>query len=341
MLVIIGVDALVYRLAPLYPDSSFMQLLRLQMGHCTWDGLRLYDLVFPLFVMMAGISMSFSLRRRLSEGAGKIKLLGHLWYRALILVMLGWLINGELSWDTDSMRYASVLGLIGLAGALSGSLIIQSKIGLRGAIIMALFILLGVGMAQYAGGDFSPGGCLNGRIDRLLCPGVLHSGCYDPEGPLCIISATALCLLGYAAGLFMSSPTGSKGSGMLMMCGIGIVCTAAGMQMPVIKGIWTPGFVLCCTGIGLVLTGLLHTVCEILGYRKWTYPLAVVGSNALFVYLITHLISFPALAERLFGGSIRLICSEPQYAAARAAAALLLAWLVCLFLYRRRIFIKL
>ncbi len=341
MLVIIGVDALVYRLAPLYPDSSFMQLLRLQMGHCVWEGLRVYDLVFPLFVMMAGISMSCSFKRRISSGGGNLRTMGHLWYRALILVVLGWLINGELSWDPARMRYASVLGLIGLSGALSGSLILLSRSGIRGALLMVCGILLCVGGAQFTWGDFTPGGCLNSKIDTLLCPGVLHSVCYDPEGPLCIVSATALSLLGYATGRFLTQAPARGFLKVLIISSAGLAIISLGSFLPIIKGIWTPGFVLCCAGVGAILISLLYLVCDVMGYRKWTYPLVIIGSNALFIYTITHLISFPRLAERIFGGCIRLVCSEPWQPAAIAAGAILLAWLVCLFLYRRRIFIKL
>jgi len=59
MLFIIGLDALVYRLAPLYPDSSAWRMIREQMGHRAWEGMTVYDMIFPPFVFLAGVSMSF------------------------------------------------------------------------------------------------------------------------------------------------------------------------------------------------------------------------------------------------------------------------------------------
>ncbi len=341
MLFIIGLDTLVYRLAPLYPDNRAWQTIREQMGHSPWEGMTVYDMIFPLFVFMAGISMSFSLRRQQAEGKPVGKIMVKLWKRALILIVLGWIINGPLIWDTGQMRYASVLGLIGISGALAGSWVVLSKSNLRGALVGATLILTAIGILQGAGGDLTPTGCFNSKVDALLCPGILHSGCYDPEGPLCILSASGLSLLGYAGGLFLTRHNMSETKRSLSLLVSGGILLILGEQMPVIKGIWTPGFVLCCGGIGLVLMGILHPVTDVAGMRRWCYPLTVVGSNALFIYMLTHLISFPALAERLCCGAYRAILPPESLAAGYAGTGLLLAWLLCLFLYRRRLFIRL
>lgn len=341
MLFIIGLDALVYRLAPLYPDNAAWRLIREQMGHRVWEGLTLYDTVFPLFVFLAGISMSFSLQRQMGSGRSIGRILGKLWWRALVLVVLGWVINGPLSWDTSQMRYASVLGLIGLSGALAGSWVVLSRSRMKGVLTAAGVILAAVGAAQWFGGDMMPDSCFNSKADTLLCPGVLHSGCYDPEGPLCILSACALSLLGYAGGLLLTRPDKGAIKRCAILLSAGILLMGAGMQLPVIKGIWTPGFVLSCGGIGMLLIGVLHPLTDVMGITTWCKPLVIVGSNALFIYMVTHLFSFTSLAERLSCGLLRSMLPAALLPAAYAAGALLLAWLLCLFLYRRGIFIRL
>lgn len=341
MLLIIGLDALVYRLAALYPDNAAWQMIREQMGHRAWEGLTVYDMVFPLFVFLAGISMSFSLRRQVSSGSSTGRILRKLWWRALVLVVLGWVINGPLSWDSSQMRYASVLGLIGISGALAGSWVVLSHSRLKGALIGAAVILAAVGAAQGLGGDMTPCGCFNSKADALLCPGVLHSGCYDPEGPLCIISACALSLLGYATGLHLTRPDMGAVKRCVLLLGAGVLLLGAGMQLPVIKGIWTVGFVLSCGGIGMLLMGVLHALTDVNGITTWCKPLVIVGSNALFIYMVTHLFSFTALAERLSCGVLRRMLPAEMLPASYAAGALALAWLLCLFLYRRGVFIRL
>lgn len=341
MLFIIGLDALVYRIAPLYPDNKVWQMIREQMGHRVWEGLTVYDMVFPLFVFMAGISMSFSLRRQIINGRSAGRILGKLWWRALVLVVLGWVINGSLSWDAAQMRFASVLGLIGISGALAGSWVVLSRSRMKGALMGTCLILVAVGIAQWQGGDMTPGSCFNSKADALLCPGVLHSGSYDPEGPLCIVAATALCLLGYATGLHLTRPAMGAFRRCALLLSTGGFLLGVGMQLPVIKGIWTPGFVLSCGGIGMMLMGMLHPIADVLGFNKWCKPLVAIGSNALFIYMVTHLFSFTALAERLSCGVLSQLLPTAWLPAGYAAGALILAWLLCLFLYRRGIFIKL
>ena len=126
MLIILGLDALVLLLASRNPESAFLQEAARQMTHARWEGLHLYDLVFPVFVFISGVSMSFSLGKYTSGNASSVPGLLHLWKRALVLAFLGLLVNGTLTW-TESMRYASVLGLIGFSCAIAGTCILLCR----------------------------------------------------------------------------------------------------------------------------------------------------------------------------------------------------------------------
>lgn len=342
ILVIAGLDALVYRLAPLFPQNNFMQELRAQMGHVAWEGLAAYDLVFPLFVFLAGVSLCLSLQRRAEQNAWRR--LGHLWLRAALLVMLGWAVNGPLTFHPSDMRFASVLGLIGLSCALAGTFALLWQGKTWGCLLTAAVLLAGVGTAQYLGGDFTPRSCVNARVDALLCPGRLHLGCLDPEGPLCILSATALCLGGYAAGKALQTERAWRRIALLL--GGATLCLLFAYPQPCIKNIWTPGFTLIAAGTGGTLLALFHLLldCCPAGMRfltLWSYPFCVAGCNALFLYLLTHLFNLHALAERLSCGLWRTILPGSALPAAYAGTALLLAWLVALWLFRRRLFIRL
>lgn len=340
MLIILGVDSMVYHLYPLYSGNTFWQMAREQLGHAPWEGLRLYDCVFPLFVYIAGMSLCFSQLRQLEAPCWRV--LRKLWLRALVLVFLGFFINGNISWDMQHMRFASVLGLIGLSGALAGTFTLLCGRRLWAGLLLACLLLLGTGAAQYAGGDFTPAGCFNAKVDALLCPGVLHSGTYDPEGPLCILSATALCLLGYCSGrLFLNIASPVLRAFTLLGCGCLLYAGGCSLPVPVIKGIWTPSFVLCCAGIGAVLISVLHLLIDVAGLQKWCQPFRVVGLNALAAYMVVHIVPFYSLADRLLGGTWALFLNPGWQRAANAGIALLLAWSFCWFLYRKRVFIKL
>lgn len=336
MLIIAGFDTLVYRWALAVPDNSVVQGLRGQMTHVDWDGLVAYDLVFPLFVFLAGVSMRLSHERRAKEGTSVCRNLWKMWSRAAILVLLGWAVNGNVTLD-GGMRYASVLGLIGISGALAGSLSLALRRQAAACAASACLILMAVGLCQFLCGDFTPAGSFNAKVDQLLCLGHLYRPWFDPEGPLCILSATALCLAGYASGSLLSLPLRRR---LAWLGGAAAACIAASLPLPCIKNIWTPGFVLAAAGACMLLLLLFHILLDICPWRKWAFPLQVAGCNALFLYLLVELVPMRDIARRLTCGVWQGLPAEYQ-PVAYAGTALFLAWLVVFFLYRRRVFIKL
>ncbi len=338
MLLIIGLGGVLWQVGNIYSSTSWGAEMKLQMTHNEWGGLHVHDLIFPLFVYFSGVAQNFSLRKRQSEGRSSWKLLLHPWYRAFILVVLGWVVNGALVWDPQHMRYASVLGLIGISGALAATFA-QTLRYTCALAISTVLILGGVAAAQYWGGDLSPAGCVNARIDTVLCPGKLYHTHFDPEGPLCILSATALCLLGYLSGRVFSNSVSTGKRILILACG-GAILLTAGLNLPVIKKIWTPGFVLAAGGIGAILLALYHLLFDVSQWRFLSLPLRVVGTNALFIYLFTNIIRLDLVTERLFAGTFAALLPTEWQHAALCCAYLLLAWGLCFFLYRKEIFIR-
>ena len=347
MLFIIGLDSVIRSVSAfLLPDEICEEVWR-QLGHCPWAGLAFYDLIFPIFVFISGASMYYSLTRSAEKGKKRLGLTGKLWKRALILAAFGCMVNAwgmrdSLSWPIrfEELRYASVLGLIGVSCALAGSILIWLR-RKWAAPILAMVILLIVWCLQAFCGDMTPDGCFNARVDAVLCPGVLHSGSYDPEGPLCIASATALALLGYCAG-WLSSCTLSMGRQVAVLILLGGLCIATGLQCGiVIKGIWTPAFVLVTGGVGYLLLALFRPLCD--GWsrgEKLSLPLRIVGMNALFIYLINHLPGYPQLCIEALSPLFDALSTSSGRLFFVSMTQLVGSWLICYFLWRKRLFIK-
>ncbi len=351
MMFIIGLDCIIRSIVPFcFTENANKEIWR-QLNHSSWDGLTVCDIIFPLFVFVSGAAMFFSLSRATQKNVRTFLLLRKLWKRALILIVLGILVNWWAFHDRidaiqpfgfNSLRYASVLGLIGISGALAGSLMLLLT-RCRFASLFAAVILAVVWCLQTFGGDMTPTGCFNAKVDALLCPGWLHGGTFDPEGPLCILSATALSLLGFYAGsCCRSSFTILKQSGILIL--LGLVCLGLGaVSGMVIKGIWTPAFVLTTGGIGFLLLALFRFLFDTSAWgNRLSLPLRVVGMNALAIYIITRLPIYKTLFDQLNSHILQhftenhqvenLICSSSYF---------LVAWLFCFMLWRFRIFIKL
>ena len=109
--------------------------------------------------------------------------------------------NGVFQNGFENPRFASVLGQIGLAYLFASLIVLYTK-SFRQRLYWLAGILIGYSLIQllvpvpgFGAGVLTPEGCINGYIDRLLLPGRLYGGVYDPEGLLCVVSATGITLM--------------------------------------------------------------------------------------------------------------------------------------------------
>ena len=201
---IIGGKAVILALAAVF-SVNLSEWLGHRLHHPEWDGFEPYDLIFPLFLFIAGVSTVYSIDNRLAKGGSRASLHRHFVQRGLMLVLLGVLYNGLLSRDLASaegwgeMRYASVLGRIGLAYMFAALIAANSQ--WRAQLIWVVGLLVGywaalrfIPVPEFGAGDLTPGHTLTDYIDRQLVPGRLHKGDRDPEGLFAVIPAIATAL---------------------------------------------------------------------------------------------------------------------------------------------------
>jgi predicted acyltransferase len=201
---IIGGEAIAHSAAKL-TGWGWLVWLSQQLEHPEWNGFTFYDLVFPLFLFLAGVSMPFSFQKRLGRGDTRSQLVRHVVVRGLVLVLLGAIYNGMLEFDWPHMRLPSVLGRIGLAYLAAGLIVLFTTP--RGQWTAAIALLVAywaalkfIPVPHFGAGDLAPGHTLTDWVDRMLIPGELYKGDRDPEGLFGVIPATATCLAGVLAG---------------------------------------------------------------------------------------------------------------------------------------------
>ena len=90
-------------------NTPIAHTLGLQLEHVAWEGFRFYDLIFPLFLFIMGVSMPLSITRRLERGYSKGALYRHVVKRTLVLFILGLVYNGLFNLDFGNLRYTGVL----------------------------------------------------------------------------------------------------------------------------------------------------------------------------------------------------------------------------------------
>jgi predicted acyltransferase len=348
MLLIVGGREVVRALAE-SPGGRALGWLAAQCEHAEWHGCTLWDVVFPLFLFLSGATVPLSFARRRAAGDARGALLAHVARRGLMLVLLGVVYNGLLSFDWASLRYASVLGRIGLAWA--GAACVTLYCGRRGRALWVAALLLGywallalVPAPGRAAPSFEPGLSLTDWFDRTFLPGRLHRGVRDPEGLLATLPAVATALLGGFTGEWLADARRGARARLLGLAGAGVGALALGWLwgrvLPINKSLWTGSFVLWTAGWSLLCVALFHLIFDVLGWRRLAFPLVVVGANAITVYLLEAFVDLRGPTELLLARSQDL--AYPRLHPALVSTAPLAGWWLLLFwLYRRRVFLRL
>jgi len=324
-----------------------------QLKHVDWNGFQAYDLIFPLFLFMAGVSTPYSLTRRLTEGA-RGEVIRKVVQRGLILVLLGIIYNNGLQWKgLENMRLGSVLGRIGLAGMFAQLIFafnFESPKRLwywLAGILLGYWAMLSFGHAPgFAAGDLTMEGNFASTVDRLLLPGKLHKGIHDPEGLLAIIPAIGNALLGILAGLWLRR-SAEEVSGDRKAAGLaiaGVVLLAVGglwsFAFPLNKNLWTSSFVLWTCGWGSLLLALFYWTIDVRGWLRGLGAFfAVIGMNSVLIYMSAKFINFDFTAQALFGGLARAF--PPAVASLVMVTGIFaVKWALFWLLKRQKIFLK-
>lgn len=326
--------------------------LGIQLEHVEWEGFRFYDLIFPLFVFIVGVSLVFSLTRVVErEGKGAAHL--RVFRRFALLFILALIYSGGVSREWPEIRLLGVLNRIALCYLFASLLFLNFR--LRGLIVACVTLLMGywalmtfVPVPGIGAGSFAMGANLANWFDSQYLPGKRWDGSWDPEGWLSTLPAIGTCLLGVFAGLLLQNPRLAPQRKSLWLVGAGVVMVAAGwlwgMQFPVIKKIWTSSYVLVAGGYSAILLGVFHQIVDVWGRERWTTPFVWIGANAITLYFADSIIGFERLALRLVGGDVgrffdRTVTTGTAHLLA-AGVGLLLAIALARFLYQRKIFLR-
>jgi len=261
--------------------------------HAEWHGWTPTDLIFPFFLFMVGVSISFSLSKKRELIRESHSLYFKIIKRTLILFSLGILLAFIPRFDFATLRIPGVLQRIALCYLFSSLLFL--KTGTKGRVIVAFSLLASywlimkwVPVPGYGAGILSYEGNLCAYIDSRLLAGHLYKPGFDPEGILSTLTAISTTLLGTLAGdwLRSSKEIPQKITGLFMG---GLFFTLSGLLLhpffSINKQLWTSTYVLFTAGAALFLLGICYGVMEGIGFKKWAAPFLILGTNAITVYV--------------------------------------------------------
>ena len=338
---IVGGGAVFSALASVRPNL-FTQTLRTQLRHVRWEGFHFEDLIYPLFLFIIGIVLPFSLVRRQERGQSRGRLYLHYLTRSLLLVVLGSIPGGLLTF-THPPFLGGVLAHIGLCYFFAALLVQHTAWHTRAGIVAGYLVCywlasLLIPVPGYGAGVFTEQGSLASFIDRHFISGRLWN-----EGPASTPSGICIILWGSLAGHWLrSNRSGNEKAAGLALLGLGSVILAYlwSYSFPMIKRVvWSSSYVTYACGWSLLLTALFYWVIDVKGYRRWAFFFVVIGMNAITIYVLADIVNFNHIAKLLVQGvADRAGSFQPLILPLGIVGV---EWLLLWFLYRHRIFFKL
>ncbi|GGB03817.1 acyltransferase family protein [Mucilaginibacter rubeus] len=329
--------------------SPFWSAIANQFTHPDWNGFHLYDLIFPLFLFMAGVSTPFSVGRELEKGKTRQQLLLRVIKRAFILVLLGLVVNNGLKiMPVSDIRFPSVLGRIGIAYMFANIIYLYSterwQMFWFGFFIIGYWLLLKFTSAPgFPMGDLTMKGNFASYVDRSILPGRLYLGIHDPEGLFSTIPAISTGILGILTGLLLKKGGVTQMRKVTTMAVVGVIFLILAqiwnLDFPINKNLWTSSFVLHVGGLSLLLMALFYFIIDVKGYQKWAFYFRVIGMNSILIYISGHFIKWSYTTEGFFGWIGQLV-GDPYNIVVMAICFVMVKWAFLYYLYTKKTFLR-
>lgn len=347
-----------------------------QLEHAEWNGWTFTDWIFPFFLWIVGVAMTFSFSIRSSKGDTKEKLLLNVLRRSVIIFALGMFLAGfpfGLLWhhhfNLSTIRIPGVLQRIAVC-YLIGSLIYLYT-SRRGQIISICILYISywlmmfyIPIPEFNAGLFEKGKNFATYIDSLILNGHMWNATktWDPEGIISTIPAIATLLIGALTGDYLHKSEQSKieKSAWMFVVGAGLLLIGVtlDMWMPINKNLWTVSYSIFMAGWALCIFGIFYFLIDAKGIKTWAYPFVVYGMNAIFVFVLSGVVGKTLalwkfnvqLSEGTYADvSLKTIITqnifEPYFSPLNASLGFAICWIVLMYgivwlMYKKKIFVK-
>ena len=360
-----------------FPDSAFWKFIGFHSSHVPWVGCSLNDLIHPSFAFLTGTSLAFSVASRKGKGEAFGSMLKHALVRSLILIGLGIFLRSQgrpmtnwtfeetltqtglgypflflLAFATARVRWISFFGLLITAWLIYVSFpILPSHSDPTAFNTAADWKHDFSGFYAHWNHNRNAGWAFDIWLLNLFPRPSPYVGYLGGYASLNFITTLATMVLGYFAGTWLRAATkgasqqaevvrrlASFGTGCLVMSGLmhyGGIC-------PVIKHLWTPSWVFLSGGMCFLMLAGFYQIIDVKQIRGWTFPFLVLGMNSIAIYLMRHTLDewLTENLQRHFGSAIFQILGPEFEPMLLGICSFALLWLVLLWMYRRKLFLR-
>lgn len=324
-----------------------------QLEHLKWEGCTFWDLIQPSFMFMVGVAMPFAFARRKEMGESWRLQFLHVIKRCILLCLIGIVMDsyGRL---TTTVQFIRVLQQIAI-GYFIAFFFLHLGPKWQALAAFALLALHTLAFWSYGGSDawswenrdHNFGRELDERLHGFfvglgyLYVFPLSTGHYVTFNA---VSSAGTILIGVLAGELLRS-TWSPGRKALTLLIGGAALFGAGellrvCGLPQVKRIWTASFALYAAGWTCWMMCAFYVLIDIVGWRGWAFPFVVVGVNSIFIYVSAGILNGTIQSLLRPFTYFRLLELGPWGPVVLATLVMCVQWLLCLYLYRQRIFFK-
>jgi len=349
MIFLAGESCLVYvALHDLFPNEPLASTLQFLFHHHPWNGLHLWDLIQPGFMLMAGSALYISYHNKLVKGVSWEKNFKHVAIRCFKLFFLGVLIHcvgaQKLVWELwnvlTQLAVTTIIAYLIIKKSTKFQLIFSFGLLLLTEVLYRYTHIPGYDQPFVIGKNFGS------YFDMLVM------GKINPSGwvAINILPTAAHTIWGAVAGkLLISDKSASYKIKALVIAGISGLVLGFGLDWasvtPIIKRIATSSFVLASGGWVILFLALLYWITDVKKINRFAKLFVMVGMNSIFIYMFFETVgynwfnSFVAIFVKGFSGMV----GTPSHFQALLSALVTLAAEIylCVWLYRKKIFIKL
>ncbi|MBJ7297700.1 MAG: acyltransferase family protein [Dolichospermum sp.] len=275
------------------------------LSHSEWHGCTPTDLIFPCFLFIVGVAMTFSLSKYTAENKPTKAVYLRILRRTAILFILGLVLNGfwnqgVWTFDLSSIRLMGVLQRIALTYLFASLIVLKlprkSQWLVAGGLLIAYWLtMMYIPVPDYGAGVLTREGNFGAFIDRLIIPKAhLYKGdgfnfLGDPEGLFSTIPAIVSVLAGYFTGQWIKDKKQATSQTSMDLVLFGLCCLVIAIiwdvAFPINKKIWTSSYVLFTTGWALMLLAACYELIEVRLIKRWSKPFEIMGLNAIALFV--------------------------------------------------------
>lgn len=332
--------------------------------HAAWHGCTPTDLIFPFFLFIVGVAITYSLSKRKERGDNQNKLMLQIFRRSLLLFLLGLILHGFPYFELSTIRIPGVLQRIAVVYLFASIIFLKSSIKTVSiiSVVLLIFYWLAMTLIPVPGVGYpnlEPTTNLAAWIDKSLLYGHLWSATkiWDPEGIFSTIPAISTALFGILTGHWLRKKMEetTRVVWMFIFGNIGLVLGYIwDFWFPINKSLWTSSYVVYTAGLALHFLAFCYWFIDVKGIKWWTKPFIVYGLNAITVFFMSGIIGRlmtlikvtnaageeialkTYIFENFFNSWLSTINASLAYALVYVLIWLGLMWI----LYAKKIFIK-